>query len=453
MPLKNELIYLNKLNLMETNSLNTKSLKTPIKIGILFSIFTIIIYEFGVIERTIPDRFVFYSFLFACNIAMYFGFVRGVKYTQYYSNSRIFSINKLVSFLFWIALLVAIPKYLLFTRDNTLSFSEIIARFSIAATDSASLYIEKNQGGKNLTGIWRYINYIVVVFSPLYWAYTPLSLYYWKNLRLFKKIGSLFIYFLYLAQHIVTGVNVGVFRFLIVLGVVYVIKTSISAEGKAKRRRFFSRLGIIIVVVFVVVSFASYFNLTMSSRIGDNIGSDIDENSIFWVLAPAPLRNLVYYFTTYMTHAYEALVLSFTVPWDCTFGLGHSFYLLDEFDPNQTWLWPRTYNMKLESLYGWDHWVRWHTPYVWFANDVSHFGVPVVLFFLLRYFGRAWRRFKESGNIISFLIFMLFVEFMSFISANNLLFQSNTAVITFWLLVLLNRIYRTVQWQITSNEI
>lgn len=437
---------------METNTISKKQLKSPIRVGILFSIFTIIIFEFGVIEQIIPNRFQFYLFLIVCNFAMYFGFVRGANHTKLYSASRFFSINKIVSFLFWIALIVAVPKYLIFTRDNTLSFSEIIARFAVASTDSASLYMEHNQG-ENVTGFLRYINYIVVFLSPLYWAYTPLSLYYWKNLKLYKKIGSLFIYFLYLAQHIVTGVNIGVFRFVVVLGIVYVVKTSISAEGKAMRKRFFSRLAIIIMVVLVGVVFASYFNMTMSSRIGDNIGNDVDRNSVFWVLTPPPLRNLVYYFTSYMTHAYNALIFSFTVPWECTYGLGHSFYLLDEFDPNQTWLWPRTYNMKLESLYGWDHWVKWHTPYVWFANDVSHFGVPVVLFFLLRYFGRAWRRFKESGNLISFLIFMLFVEFMSFISANNILFQSNTAVITFWLLVLLNRIFRSVQWQITSNEI
>ena len=437
---------------MEWNLLSKRQLYAPIRIGILFSIFTIIIFEFGIIERVIPNRFLFYSFLFVCNIGMYIGFVRGANCTLSCSNDRCSSINKIVSFLFWIALFVVVPKYLIFTNDAKLSFSEIIARFSVAATDSASLYMEHNQSG-NATGIWRYINWIVVALSPFYWAYIPLSLYFWGRLKKFKKIGSLFIYFLHLAQFIVTGVNVGVFFFIIQLGTIYVIKKSGSAEAKEMRRRLFSRIAIIIMVVMVFVVLAGYFNMTMSSRIGDNIRSDIDQSSVFWILTPAPLRNLVCYFTSYMTHAYNAVIFSFTVPWDCTFGLGHSFYLLDEFDPQKTWLWPRTYNMKLDQIYQWNYYANWHTPYVWFANDVSHFGVPVVLFFLFRYFGKAWRRFKESGNIVSFLIFMLYVEFISFISANNIIFQSNTRVITFWLLVLLNSLYKNTKWIFTSNDI
>ena len=192
--------------------------------------------------------------------------------------------------------------------------------------------------------------------------------------------------------------------------------------------------------------------MTMGSRIGDSIGS-IDKDSLFWILTPPPFRNLVCYITKYLTHAYQAVAYSFSVPFESTYGFGHSFYLLDEFDPYHTWLWPRTYNIKIDALFHYDWYSNWHTPYVWFANDVSHFGVPVVFFFLFRFFGRAWRRYRETGNVVSFLVFMMFVEFITFISANNQIFQDNVTLIAFWVLVILHRITRKTQFILTTSAI
>ena len=432
--------------------LKNKTLMAPIKIGIWFSVFTIILFEFGVYDYYNPYKFLFYVFLIVCNISMFYGFKVGVTTANVNLGKHTINVKKLISFLFWVSLLLAIPKYLLYTKDGTLSFGEIIARLVTFQEDAGSLYMEHNEH-HSVTGIWRYINYLVILLSPLYWSYIPLSMYYWKRLRAFKKVGTIFIYFLYCAQYLVTGTNVGIFVFIVFLAVIFIINTSTSEEGKAKRKRLFGRLGIFVVAILAAVVLASFFNTTMGSRIGDNVRSDIDQKSIFWILTPVPLRNLLCYFNSYLAHAYQALAYSFTLPWDSTFGVGYSFYLLDEFDPSQTWLWPRTYNMKMHVLYHYDYYAKWHTPYVWFANDVSHFGVPIVLFFLFRLFGRAWRRFNESGNLISLLIFIMFVEFMMFISANNQIFQTNYTLITFWVLVVVNSRLKNFNWTLTSNEI
>lgn len=435
-------------------SLSYKQLKRPIKIGLLFSIFTVLLFEFGVYYYDAPNKGIMYLFLIVCHISMYLGFLQGIKKEPSHSCSREFSVIKILNALFWIALLVAVPKFIIYTGGRILSFNEIVVRMAMSFEDSASLYMEHNLEHVNASGIWRYINWIVVLFSPLHWAYIPLSMYYWKQLNLIRKTGSIFIYFLYCFQFIATGVNVGVFVFVIYFGVIYVLKRNESVKKASRQKRIFNRLFIVVIIVLVVVTLASYFNLTMSSRLGDNVGGsrNINQNSLLWKITPLPLRNLVCYFNSYLAHAYNALAYSFSLPWDSTYGFGYSFYLLDEFDPAQTWLWPRTYNMKMEIAYGWDHWAKWHTPYVWFANDVSHFGVPVVLFILFKFFGSAWRKFKETGNVISFLIFILFVNFVSFISANNQVFQANSNFLAFWFLVILNRLYKNVKWILPSDE-
>lgn len=426
------------------------ALNRPIKIGILFSAFTVVLFEFGVYKWDVPNKFWFYLFLIACNIAMYYGFRVGVHKEAKYPINKQININRIVRICFWISLVLAVPKFFLFTGERTLSFSSIFAKMGQAATDSLSLYQEKGDAG-NATGIWRYINWIVVLFSPIHWAFIPLSMYYWKHLNILTKLGTIFIWFLWCAQYVVAGTNVGVFLFVINFGVVYVLKRT-SKKPRKGFERFISRIGIVLLVILVFTILASFFNMTMSSRIGEQVGI-VNENSVFWKLTPPPLRNLVCYFTSYLAHAYQAVAYSFSIPWESTYGFGHSFYLLDEFDPHHTWLWPRTYNIKIDAVFKYDWYSKWHTPYVWFANDVSHFGVPVVFFFLFRFFGCAWRRFKETGSLVSFLIFMIYVEFISFISANNQVFQQNVTLIAFWILVILNRTTRNAQWVLTSNEI
>lgn len=427
----------------------TVAINRPIKIGLFFSIFTIILFEFGVYEFNVPNKLQFYIFLAVCNIAMYIGFTNGTTYFKEDKITRQLSINKIMRFLFWISLVLAIPKFLLFTGLRSVSFSTILYKIGQASTDALSLYMEKGQSG-NATGIWRYINWITVLFSPLHWAYIPLSMYYWKNLRLWTKIGTIFIYFFWCAQYIVAGTNVGVFLFVINLGVVFMIKR--TSQGKKGKKKLFNRIVVIVIALLTITLLAGFFNMTMTSRIGDDTGW-VDTSSLFWILTPPPYRNLVCYFTSYLAHAYQALAYSFSIPFESTYGFGHSFYLLDEFDPKHTWLWPRTYNIKIDSVFHYNWYSQWHTPYVWFANDVSHYGVPIVFFFLFRFFGRAWRRFKETGNIVSFLIFMMYVEFISFISANNQIFQANVTMIAFWILVFLNYTTRKSQFNLSSNAI
>lgn len=428
-----------------------QKLKRPIKIGLAFSVFTIFLFEFGVYDFFVPNRLLFYVFLFACNLSMYLGFTQGLRKTGQYKKNRIVSINKVVKILFWAALLLAIPDFMLYTRVTSFSLGEILLKMAMSTTDAATLYSEHNNIA-NAVGIWRYINWLVILFSPLHWAYIPLSFYYWGKLTVFKKLGTCLIWFLYCAKYLVTGTNVGIFVIVVFAAVSYIIKKNNNAGSTKKKKK--SAIGLVIIALLTVIILAAFFNMTMSSRIGDSIGETyLNRNSIFWILTPEPFRNLLCYFTRYLANAYNAVAMSFSLPWDCTFGLGHSFYLLDQFDPGQTWLWPRTYNLKMDQAFGWDYYAQWHTPYVWFANDVSHFGVPIVLFILFRFFGKAWRRFNEEKDIISYSVFMMFVLFMTFVSANNQVFQTNSTLIAFWLYAILFNQTKKIKWVYSSNEI
>ena len=430
------------------NLVDNRSLRRPIKVGILFSVFTILLYEFGIYKYQLINPILLNIFLLVANIMMYVGFISGAQKSYSYRFDSSISINVVIKALFWISLVVAIPKFMIFTGVRSFSISEIVGRMMYASHNALEVYMEKNEL-RSVTGIWVYINYLNVLVGPLYWAYMLLSMYFWKNLSTLKKLGTLLIWFLYIAQYVVCGTNVGVFLFVINYGIVYLVRR--NREGIGRKLKVSEKIGIIVIVVFVFVLLAAYFNMTMSSRIDDNIESKraiLDTNSFLWRITPAPFHELLAYFTRYLASAYQALDFSFSIPFDSTLGVGHSFFLLDNIDPERDGWWMRTYNMKMDQLFHWDYYTNWHTPYVWFANDVSLFGVPFLLFILLRYFGKAWRKFMVTGNVISFL-----VEFISFISANNLVFQQSDTMMAFWLLLILNKTIKNKRWVLSPNAI
>ena len=93
--------------------------------------------------------------------------------------------------------------------------------------------------------------------------------------------------------------------------------------------------------------------------------------------------------------------------------------------------------MKLQKAYGIDSGASWHTMYTWFANDVSFYLVPVWLFVIMFYFGYAWKDFVINRNPIAFLILMLFVLMIMFISANNQVFSQYDSLFAFFMYMII----------------
>lgn len=434
--------------------MTTYNYNKPIKIAITYSLITILLYEFGPISFPNYNKILLYFFLLACNIAMFAGFTRGTKYApaQSKSVSRQYSIDKFLNILFWISLIICIPKFMIFTGIFDNVFPTIALRISHYADFAQESYFDRHDLGV-VTGVWVYINYAVILLGPFHWAYIPLSLLFFKRLRLWKKCLTIIIWFIYLAQYLCTGTNVGVFTFLFTFGVVYVIKNRIL-QNKKKRHK----LRTIIIPLVVILVFLGMFNLTMGSRSGATYENESDysvcgstcsvnSNSVLYNITPQQLRPLLFSVTAYVAKPYATLLHSFDLPFKPTFGIGYSWFLLDN-APYSKDLWEQTYPVQLERRYQYSHSVNWHTAYTWFANDVSWFGVPIVLYFLFVCFGRSWRRFIDCDDIFSFLLFMLFVRFVLFISMNNQVFQQPDTLFAFWILVAIRALSKPYTWKI-----
>lgn len=431
---------------------NSKSLKRPIQITVAFSLFTILLFLFGPYKYPSLNRPQLLSFLLITNVFMYVGFVVGTRYVftikqfskpnrRYKSDTFFgFSVPQILNFLFWIALIDCIPKFVLYTGAYSIGFSELLSRVELFFSSAQDIYVAR-QSLHSATGIWRYINYFIVLTGPLYWAYTPLAILFWEKLSTIKRIGTVLIWTLFIGQYLTTGTNVGFFDLLITFLAVVIIKSTISNSFQLNKS-----IKVIIAVIVIFSILFLVFDTVMGSRIGNQYlkgGSlgvykyTLNENSFVWRHVPNSLKAMTAYLTRYLANSYNAIALSFEVPFRTTFGIGHSWFLLDNMGSYSETLWSRTYNIQIEDSFGFDHYGNWHTAYLWFANDVSYFGVPILFFILFYSFGRAWKRFLDEKDMFCFLRFMLFVKLSYFLSANNQIFQNSDTLIAFWLLTII----------------
>lgn len=443
----------------------------PIKYALFFSLITIILYYFGPYKFPDINKGKILLFLLVTNLFMYCGFAVGTKYRltlgnkpNSYCEQKIYTFcgynaGDIIKLLFWVSLIICIPKFILYTGAYSFGLSGVISRASMFFTSAQDIYVER-QSLESVTGLWRYINYVVVLCGPLYWAYTPLAILCWKNLTSFKKVGSIFIWFLYLLQYLVTGTNVGFFDFFLTVLCVVLVKRYI--EGKRNRRKSGNNIKNIVLFVLIIGLLLVIFNTIMGSRIGDqylkggsvgHLRYTFDSSSIIWRYMPNSLKVITAYLTRYVSNSYIAIAYALELPFKCTFGLGHSWFILDNLGSLSSELWARTYNMRIEDAFGYGHYANWHTVYLWFANDVSFIGVPILFFFLYYFYGRAWRRFLEEKDLFCFLRFIIFVKMSYFISANNQIFQNSDTLIAFWGLCILTFIGCRCSLEGLSDEI
>lgn len=452
----NQLNYLTKVLAMDKKHI------LPIRIALMYSFVTFVLYAFGPFSFPYLNRTLLCVFLVVTNMAMYLGFKKGVSAKVYVPQTKLKTVNLdlFINTLFWISLMICIPEFMIKTGYLSLNFNQLKLDLFTFFSSALDLYMNKLERPR-VEGVWSYINYFVVLGSPFLWAYTSIAVLFWSRLSSFKKVLTCFIWITRLMIYVSTGTNVGLFDFFLTIGFAIAIKNYLGISKRGIPKLDSGTKKSILIIVLSVYIVLMIFDTSMGSRIGDSYikGSGIgpyainyNENSFLLQLLPASVHPLLAYITKYVAQSYIALEACLDLPFRSTFGFGYSRFLLDNMGPFSLDLWERTYPMQLEKLYHYDHNIYWHTAYCWFANDVSFIGVPFIFYHLFAYFGRAWRRFIETFNLISFLQFMIFVKMIIYLSANNQVFQGYETFLAFWILFIMNKYSNNYNWNINDYK-
>ncbi len=449
---------------------NSKIKKRPAKLFLAYSAFTFFLYYFGAYDYPKNNQVLLIVYLVICNAAMYFGFIGGCsKSYQIQPDAPAFPIKRWMSVLMWISLLTILPKFYIFTRISFANANELVEKILLFGVDAQDLYTEHHKI-EAVTGIWKYINYLVVLSSPFVWMYYVLSMLLWEKLSIRKKIASVFIWVMTILQYVISGTNVGIIEFIGFFATCRIV-AGIGKKKKvrAKRHRIVTVGGTqiripgkkILLSAGAIVLAVLVFSTVMNSRIGksytNSLGSGVfrafySEEGVNRIL-PDSVKPVYAYISRYFAGGYRGLALSFDMPFQSTYGVGHSSFLLNNAGSLSEELWERTYNMQVYHAYGYPYDASWHTAFLWIANDVSLAGVPIVLLILMWLFGKAWSKYLDTGNLAAFLLFMIYAKIMFFISANNQAFRTFDTMFAFWALALCMRQSDRWNWRIRIDKL
>jgi hypothetical protein len=146
--------------------------------------------------------------------------------------------------------------------------------------------------------------------------------------------------------------------------------------------------------------------------------SKVDEYSLVFSFIPKPLQDTYMYMVYYLTQGYYHTSLAFDLDFRPTYFLGNNPALMDLAKIFGIDVSKDTYVYRLSGK-GVDPEVQWHSAYLWFASDVSFWGVPLVLFIISYIFGFSWAFGTEKIDLLSRILFVFTGNILFFLFANN----------------------------------
>lgn len=422
-----------------------KKIYAPILIVELYLWFTIILYAWGPWDWQTKYEVVFYLLLTLYNFALVFGYYLGTKkriniqnsYGNFTYGKKLDSNYKVLRYLN-----ISIYLFLIFTILNCI-------RVTGLSTVSLLTYFEEVVNGLNNPALQYYnkfsrsstslfggsmLSYANVILAPFLWPVIPLSIYYFKDLKLLNKVLIVFAILLETSRWIAIGTNKGIFDIAIIIITVILMKSLLNEFWFKKKKNTWVTNGRVIVILLLPLSFfvsaindrlsGSYINMI------PNVG--INPDSFLLKIIPKQLKVGFILLSGYITQGYYGLSLAIGEKFTPTFGIGNSMFLLENFkELFGIDIFSNTYQYKLAS-YGWHPFVNWHTFYLWIANDVSLFGVIMVMFILGYFYAYVWKDVIINNNPIAIVLMSIFSIMFAYMPANNQVLTYPTTFMAFW---------------------
>lgn len=282
------------------------------------------------------------------------------------------------------------------------------------------------------------VYFAVSVFNQLFFAAGFLR---WRHLSRTRKALFAALVGIELFYWVGTATSFGV----IALATTWALSAMFwSARGATSGfRSQFASLTLLVLLVAGCIAFFSY-NLYRRSNF---VQLDVDQFEVRQVLqvplirdhpalsvVPEPLWPTYLMVVSYMAQGYYHLSFAFDLDFRSTGLLGNNPALISLVGAFGIAVWDDTYMHRLHAI-GIDEFGVWHSAYMWYASDVSFYGVPVVLFCLGYLFGFSWAQ-GLHGDFLSRVMFVAFGNMLLFLFANNTylasVFYALMVFVPFW---------------------
>lgn len=292
-------------------------------------------------------------------------------------------------------------------------------------------------------------NYVWEIFA---FSTLLLGILYYTRLSLFYKAVSGITIGLVVISFLSRGTNIGVFRIVLAILVFYYIKFVKNSSREVSNGNGYNIKLILIGIVSIITSVV-LFDKIMKSRGGlllwkedyYNVGGiSINHNSVFFRFLPSGFHGLLVSLSAYLSQGYYGMSLSLRVPWKPMWGIGHSMALQRLIGNYVPTIANNSYQLRVEK-YGWKSLQQWHTMSSWFANDITYYGVVIIMLLFGIVFRKALNDAVELGNpYAKLMVYFLFLEAV-FFPCNNQIAQSTYVLFAF--------VYVFVKWQLSKRVV
>ncbi|MCO7198251.1 O-antigen polymerase [Pseudoalteromonas sp. OANN1] len=393
-----------------------------VKVYFYYIFFGIVVFYFGPLKYPSENQMETFLFLAVYYGALSFGFLVGSK--LFYTKPRYSIRSKEPVFLFLSSIILSMAAVLSMLSNVDGSLYQSIKE---GIFDSGNAYygnIEKEKVGS-------IYNQIYVFLFPLFFIIVCVGVQKFKELSFLNKSLLVAIILINAFSYIIKGTNFGVFMTIVPIVVSIFMKSQKISKAK------------LLTSVAVTSIFITYFLVAITSRLnfdyvpGSISGIEVDKEHFIFSFFPVKLAVAISVACSYISQGYYGLSLSFSYPFDSTFGFGSGYFIMSKstmFGANEIELWLKTYQQKM-AVY-WDPRIQWHTGFVWLANDVSHYGVPVLMGFFGFLSSLVYKSAKEEGASVSVALFSVIVIILFFIPANNILMSNPFIFFSFFTLLI-----------------
>lgn len=419
----------------------------------LYLICSLLIFAFGPILWELESALKFWFLMISYHFAFIIGYLLYVKKnkTEDLDVDKIYDNNRFENFIlkyFWIYLFIAFIGTLIsyknsYNPNNYIPYSLFIDFYNGIISPGTGRHefissLGTYQSNKNLTIFYSSIAFIK-------YSLIPILVYLWHRLSLIQRTIGLFISLIPFMGTVSIGTNKLVLDTLIMFSLALFIYLLSIKKGK-RITELNKRKTIVVLIIFLALFFPYYFNKSMSERstsfqymetIGkkNTINISYYDNPEAYVLSHQVMEFYIK-ISTYLTQGYYGMSLALDEEFDTTYGIGHSYFLLDQFKYFfNIDLIQKTYQYKIHE--DWDRLVQWHSFYSQVANDVSFYGVIPVMFVLGYLLSAIYISAIKNNNIIAKAILTLFAVMFVYMPANNQIFNFMESMFSFWTLLLL----------------
>jgi hypothetical protein len=398
----------------------------PLSVFQVYLTITVLAFFIGPYPWPIENPVEVVAFLVIVQVAFLLGYLSSARRQPAVRHTQI-EVEKMIQVVIFIGTLWAIPAFMIKTVTVRDTYGGPIGVIIAGLTKPGEIYNHhqtivalRQSGGLGLlsSGLMTVTDFLL---SPFVSIAMPLGVVMWHRLTSVQKAGVVFITGVQVASWIGIGTNKGLFDIAILLPWLYI----------AQQVRLGRRPGAILKKVAVVAGILGtvvlgYFFIGGMERHSDR-GTDIAQlidvsegyQAAFNIL-PESVAYGILRLSGYVTQGYYALSLALPLDFEPCWGLGNSYWLAS---------WTRaltggvsileqSYPGRLQA-FDLDLLTRWHSFYVWFASDVSFYGVPVIVFLVGRALSSAWIDAIWGSDVYSVGFLHLLIIMVIYFPGNN----------------------------------